>query len=380
MIINSIFVVPEPRRFGADAEKALAAELTQLERVTSVKHVSGAGELCLDREGRLPGGYRYTEAAFKQVCSLAARGLYQLVIDLSGIYRQTGTLRNDYSFDGAVDLFNAVVRRRFRGRFDGKARMVRNTDQAHRLVDGVLGPKYNYLENRTVYDMAKDAVASGPVRVRFHEAALAGRRIAIRFAHRAPLFEIPLVGHGVESFYGGYHFSNSEIAGEASVKAAILLLRQPSDTIALGKFGKGRLAHTGKDFGKKLNKMFQAVLSIPQDAKTLRERVEAIREAGLGLGGTEQERDDRLEYIALMLHRQDIPKSLAGRIAVSAMNYGSYDVVGKPRMLTREVLGRRTVYDLYTALTREAKELPLSVRESVEQAAYGLLNGKIKLR
>lgn len=380
MITHNIFVIPEPRYFDSTAEAELARELTKLERTTSVKHVGSPNELCLDQDGRLPNGFRYTEAAFKQVCSLACKGLYQLVVDLSGIYRTSGSLRDDYSFTGAIDLFNAVVRRRFNGRFNGKARIVKNTAAEHKLVDGVLGPKYNYLENRTVYDMAKDAVSSSMARVRFHEAAMAGRRLMIRFAHRKALFEIPIVGHGTESFYGGYHFSNSEIAGEASVKAAVLLLRKPSDTVALGRFGKGRLAHTGKDFGKKLNKMFQAVLSIPQDAASLRKRVEAMRAANLGLGGADQERDAQLEYLSLTLHRQDIPKTLAGRIAVSAMNYGSYDQVGRPKMLTREVLDRRTVYDLYTALTREARELPLAVRETVEQAAYGILIGKVKLR
>jgi hypothetical protein len=378
MITNNIFVLPEPRYFGAAAEDDLAKELARLERVTRVKHVGGHPELCLDRDGSLPDGYRYTEAAFKQVCALAAKGLYPLVVDLSGIYRPAATARDDYSFAGAIELFNAVIRRRFRGRFSGRARVVKNT--ALRLVDGVLGPKYNYLENRTVYDMAKDAVSSSMSRVLFHEAALAGRRIMIRFAHRRPLFEVPAAGPGVESFYGGYHFSNSEIAGEASVRAAVLLLRRPSDTVALGRFGAGRLAHTGKDFGKKLGKMFQAVLAVPQDGAALRRRVEALRAAGLGLGGTEPERDAQLDYLSLVLHRQNIPRTLARRIVVSAMNYGSSDPAGRPRILARDVLDRRTAYDLYTALTREARELPLSVRETAEQAAYGLLTGKIKLR
>lgn len=378
MITNNLFATPATRHFGHQAEADLSRELTKLERATSVRHVGSVRELCLDGDGSLPGGYRYTEPAFRQVCALACKGLYSMVLDLSGVYRSGESLREDYSFSGAIDLFNAVVRRRFNGRFSGKVRIVK--DSGGKLVDGVLGPKYNYLENRAVYDMSKEAVASSQAKVRFHEAAISGRRLLIRYAHKKPLFELATIGHGVESFHGGYHFSNSEIAGEASVRAAVILLRRPDGTVSLGRFGTGRLAHTGKDFAKKLSKMFQSVLSAPQDATTLRKQVDLIRASPLNLGGTDQERDAQLEYLATTLHRQGVAKNVAGRIAVSAMQYGSYDKVGTPKMLTREALEKRTVYDFYSALTREARELPLAAREAVEQAAYGLLNGKIKLR
>jgi hypothetical protein len=380
MKTRSLFVTPESSYFGPADEAGLAKALTALERSSSVKHVNGSRDLCLDKEGTLPGGYRYTEAAFKQVCAIAARGLYQIVLDLSGIYRRGAASRDDYSFDVAVDLFNTVVRRRFNGRFNGKARVVRNTDPALRVVDGVLGPKYNYLENRNIYDMSRDAVASSQAKVVFHEAAVAGRRLMIRYAHKRPLFEVKVAGHDADAFHGGYHFSNSEIAGESSVKASVLLLRMPADTASIGRFGRGRLAHTGKDFGKKLNRMFQAVLSIPQDPAATRKRVDAMIAAPLGLDVPEQEREAQLGYIARALYHEDIPRALAGRIAVSAMQYGSHDDIVKPRPMTREVCAGRTVYDLYNALTREARELPLAVRETVERAAYGLLNGKIKLR
>jgi hypothetical protein len=228
--------------------------------------------------------------------------------------------------------------------------------------------------------MARDAVAASTARVRFHEAALAGRRFMVRFVHRQPLFKIAVPNWGTEEFFGGFHFSNSEIAGEASVRAAVLLLRMPTGTVALGRFGKGRLPHVGKDFSKKLGRMFQAVLSIPQDVATVRARVMGLHDVPLDLGGPEAEREAQLDYLALVLHRQGIPKTLARRIAISALHYGSYESGDRPRRLDAGVIGRRDAYDLYTALTREAQHLPLSVRETAEQAAYGLLYGKVKLR
>ena len=63
-------------------------------------------------------------------------------------------------------------------------------DVNRHLVEGVMGPKYNYLENLALYDLAKDAMASSPVRVRFLEAVLEGRRLLLRFVHDRPLFVV----------------------------------------------------------------------------------------------------------------------------------------------------------------------------------------------
>jgi hypothetical protein len=127
---SQLFVAPEPRYFDAHAEATLTAELARLERTTVIRHVGSAADLCLDADGFLPGGFIYTESAFKQVCTIAARGLDPLVQDLAGVNRGEG-LRGDYSFTGAIELFNAVIRRRFRGRFDGKVR-TRPEVQLHR--------------------------------------------------------------------------------------------------------------------------------------------------------------------------------------------------------------------------------------------------------
>jgi hypothetical protein len=277
MITRNLFVVPEPRRFGPDAEKELAAGLARLERTTQVKQVSRVEELCLDGE------------------------------------------------------------------------------------------------------MARDAVNSCPARVKFHEAILAGRRLMVRYVHARPLFEADAPS-GVDAFHGGYHFSNSEVAGEASVKAAVLLANMPGGTASLGLSDRGKLAHTGKDFGKRLAKMFGAVLAVPQDAADLRRRVEALRALPLGLGGDTARRDAQLEYLTIAIHGQDVNRSSARRIAVSAMSRGAHDPPNRHHTPSREVLASRDAYDLYRAMTREAVDLPLAAREPIERAAYDLLTGKFRLK
>jgi hypothetical protein len=377
MTIPEVFVTPLVRHFGPTEEAELVRTLSRLERTTTVRCAGRPDELCLDRDGRLPSGFHYTESAFRQVCTIAARGLYQVVLDLAGIWRPGVTAPGDYSFAGAIELFNSVIRRRFQSRFAGKVQLVRDVDPVIRLVDGIIGPKYRYLENRVLYDMAREAAASARPALVFRGAVLAGRHFMVRYTTRAPLCAVT-IDRNPEPFYGGYHFSNSEIAGEASVRAARLLLHDPTGNSSLERAGKGRLAHIGKEFERRLARLFQATVGTTQDPAVVRRRIEAALATSLGLGGTEAAHAARVEHLSLVLHRYSIPRPLAYRMVVATANYG-HGPVGKPRPPSSQVLVGRTVYDLYTALTREAGDQPVSLRETIEEAAHGLLAGKIRL-
>jgi len=339
--------------------------------------VGALGQIQLDHEGRLSGGYRYTLTAFKQVCSLACPGLYQAVVDLSGIRRTSAQPRYDYSFTDAVEVFNKAVRIRYQERFDGKVRLIR--DVSRHLVEGVLGPKYNYLENRALYDIAKDAMASSPVRVRFLEAVLEGRRLLLRFVHDRPLFAVD-TGPGAEGehFSGGYHISNSEIGGEASVRVTTLLYRHRSATASLGPFpGRGPLAHTGKDFAKKLGRTFASAMAVHQDGPGLARRMQRLMASSLDIGRGEQQREERLDDLSLLIHRQNVPRGLARRIILATISYGSDPPGPLPRAPDR-LRRDRTWFDLYSTLTRESRGLDMTVMEAVEQAAFQILLGRVR--
>ena len=252
-------------------------------------------------------------------------------------------------------------------------------DVKRQLVEGVMGPKYNYLENKALYDLAKDAVASSPVRVRFLEAVLEGRRLLLRFIHDKPLF-IANISPGIEGekFSGGYHISNSEIGGEASVRVTTLLYRHYASTTALGPFpGRGPLAHIGKDFAKKLSRVFASALTVNQDGPLLLRRMQRLMELPLELGQEEKQREERLDDLSLLLHRQNIPRGLARRIVLATMSYGSEPASQLPRAPDRSGRGR-TWFDLYSTLTRESRGLDMTVMEAVEQAAFQILLGKVR--
>jgi hypothetical protein len=371
---NVLYTLPESKAFGAGEEKALAARLAEVERATQTPFVSSPAELQLDADGFLPRGYRYTETAFRQVCGLLCPGLHKAVVDLSGMLRTSDRPRSDYSFAAAVEIFNRAVRLRFPERFAVKVRLIKEI--RHNLVEGALGPKYNYLENSAIYGLARDAMASSPVGVRFFEAILEGRRLLLRFVHDRPLFAITSTGDR-EGFFGGYHISNSEVGGEASVRVTTLLLRDSAGTTAMGPFpGRRPLAHTGKDFARKLIRLFEGVLAFPQDGPTLARRMQALADSPLDLGVDEKVREERVEDLSLLLHRQDVPRGLARRIVLSTAHYGGDPWGSSPTTPRRSGEGR-TWFDLYCALTRESRSgLDITVMETVEQAAYTLLTSK----
>ena len=310
---NELYVYPETTSYADHEEPVLVAKLADVDRVTQTPYVGNLSQIQLDHEGRLPSGYRYTSTAFKQICALACPGLNQAVIDLSGVRRTSDQPRGDYSFADAIEVFNKALRIRYAERFDGKVRLIKDVNR--RLVEGVMGPKYSYLENRSLYDIAKDAMASSPVRVRFLEAVLEGRRLMLRYVHTKPLFVMD-AGPGADGdrFSGGYHISNSEIGGEASVRVTTLLHSHRATTTSLGPFpGRGPLAHTGKDFIIRLKRIFVRALAINQDGPLLARRMQALLGLPLSLGSEERQREERLDDLSLLLHRQNIPRGLAIR-------------------------------------------------------------------
>jgi hypothetical protein len=374
---NTLYIDPETVVYAEGEEAALAARLVATDRVTQTPYVGALAQLQLNHEGQLPGGYRYTSTAFKQVCGLACPGLHQAVVDLSGIRRTSMQPRCDYSFADAIEIFNRALRIRYQERFDGKVRLIKDVNQ--RLVEGVMGPKYNYLENRTLYDIAKDAMATSPARVRFLEALLEGRRLLLRFVHDRPLFAVDThPGADGERFSGGYHISNSEIGGEASVRVTTLLYRHRAATTSLGPFpGRRPLAHIGKDFAKKLNRVFAGAMAVHQDGKLLAQRVRQLMALPLELGHDEEQREERLDDLSLLLHRQNIPRGLARRIILATISYGSDPSGPLPRAPERLRRGR-TWFDLYSTLTRESRGLDMTVMEAVEQAAFQILLGRVR--
>jgi hypothetical protein len=352
-----------------------------------VDGVSKAADLQLDSRGRLPGGFRYTVTGLQAVCRAASPGLYQLVTELAGCNRDAAKdPRDDYSFPEAIEIFNRVIARRFDHRFLDKQRVVR--DGRTKLVEGLVGPKYSIVENIDFFERATDA-ASQVTNMPLSEAVLAGRRLILRFAAPKPLFSlavpdanVPEFGRGADAFHAGLHFLNSEIGGDASLRAAVMLRRAADGTASLGRWLGGRRVHTGRELMRRVAMVFSEAASVEQDADRLRVRMLALRSESLGLKAAGPDaRIERLRAIMSWLQAQAIQARVAERAVVDALYRGAYGVPGAVPAAPDEIgPSSRTAFDLYIALTTQGQDLYVTGRETTEQVAYRMLLGRIKLK
>jgi hypothetical protein len=368
--IARLYVRPAYAEFGPGQHAALAAALAALTRHTLVAEVGSSRDLVLDDDGRLPDGYRYTSNGLKQVCALLAPGLFQAVRDLSGIDRAPDGDRDEYDFKAAIGVYNRVVDLRGGPRL-GDSRLLRHAGE--RLVEGVLGPRYAMVENSDVLDRADEAAAGRDGGPAFRHAVLSGRRLLLRYVAAAPLF----VAANGDRWHDGIHFANSEVGGESTFRAAALLCRGGDDAYALGPFLGGKHVHVGRKLGDKMARAFADAAAAAPDAARLAARARALGEASLGIDDAREDRlRDRVAALVSRLRGRGVPITAAER-AVALAARGGRGPEGGPR--SRVEPGAWSHYDLFAALTREARTLYATAQESVERAAHDLLTGKFKI-
>jgi hypothetical protein len=215
-------------------------------------------------------------------------------------------------------------------------------------------------------------------KMRFHGAALSGRKLVIRYCSVDPLFALDESEFETDEFFWGFYFGNSEV-GDSSVKAAPLLLRNFDNTVALGDFSNGgRLSHTGKDFQRRFEGLLATVVERTPNPEKLKSRLERLRQISLGFerGKGDDVYEVNFDRWVRFLQRKEFRLNLARHLIRNAILQGSYDVIPIPdiSLSDRKSWSKRTVYDLYNSLSRSARSISLGMQERLEQAAYGLIN------
>jgi hypothetical protein len=362
----------EAYQFANHEEADLKKMLVEVDRATRIVPVGGPSDFFLDaEEGKTARKFTYSDAALIQLCGLIAPGLAQLIQELSGMHRTPGEDRKFYSGQLAVDTFNRAVRLRFDRKLAG-LQMVCNTQT--KVIDGIVGAKYRYLANYDFLDRTSQSLSR--MGAKFHEAFLYGRQLVTRYVLEKTTYDV----FG-ETYTAGIHFANAEIGGR-SVRAAVLLVRLLTGDCALGPFaGKdgGRVVHSGGDFEKRLHALLESMArKLPAHAD-IKNGVTLLDKL-LGLGAENHVR--RVRQLATTLTRKKLTLNFANRVVSSAASKGRDEKTSIEDALPGDeklVLSQRTGYDLFTALIREARALPIDQREVAEQCAYALLAGKFWL-
>jgi hypothetical protein len=372
---RSLYTTPPMHAFKRGEEDKLERLLDRMERATSAHPITDIEELQLAKDGTTKrGGFRYTSAGFKQVTQTICPGASTMLADISGTTKRPSLKENMYSPHESQRMFNQLLD--MRGDLLINHRMIRNEDD--KLLEGFMGAKHRALGNLDSYHQMRDAVEAMSPDAKLHAAMLIGRRLLLWYRKDKALFAVKTTKHTV-SFFPGYYFSNAEATGTSVSGTSALFTRYG---ICLRPFKKHeRVTHIGRDFNRRLSKMFRSVLEEDEHEDGLRVRCTELIDTPLGYAGLDKkERKTRDRRIVQGLGRLGVQQRLAQSILEQALLLGSDDASEPPPAYDmHNVLGSRTLYDLFAALLQVARKLPINRREKVEQAAYRVLIGRLEI-
>jgi hypothetical protein len=370
------------RLFNSGEEAALTRFLDETEENTLTHPIEDPNQVLLDHNCRtVDGQYQFTWLAVRQVSRVLGAGLGTYLTDLAG-YRRAPSAddREFYSDEDAAAVFNMAVRRRFRQELLG-FQAIRNASTG--TIDAVVGHGYRRLPNRDFLERVREVLGAVDRPVEFHEALVVGRRVTVRYRFVEPIYE---GDDRLLTVHGGFSFANSEV-GDGAVRGTPLLWFNPSGT-ALMPYNAGcRVAHTGKDFPRRMQRLLDRTLDrwrLSELSESIGRYVEELESANLGFGGVDEDADDgRFRELVSHLRHRHLTQSTARRVLRRAVFSGGrveapIDLMRSER---RRTWGGRTALDVFVAVLRESEAtlLNVTVRERLEQLAYQMLAGRFRL-
>jgi hypothetical protein len=374
---------PEGTRYDVKkdgrAEAKLKAELERRYKHTEIRVISRPEDLLLGpRAGvdSLSPEYRLTTPALGQICTRLAPGLSTALYSIAGA---TGDPDKTGGSDPrlAINMLNQVIKLRY-GKLDGFSLVV---DHDKKLVEGLVGRKYEYFPNLDLFERVKKFTAEADSPAEFCEASIYGRKLVVRFRCDDELFSIPKNRKTDEPFFGGYHFTNAE-TGDCSIRASAVIIRQWCDNKCISDFTEGGcMPHIrGARFEKRFCELLDRVRVKAEESTKFKPRVLELMDQKLGLGGDQDDHKDRMKELGKQLQKQSLTNDFAKESLRHTMKYGSYrtDILNTHRD-AMEVYAKRTAYDLFNALTHRAKDKSVETQERAEQVAYRMLTGKFSI-
>lgn len=364
-------------RRDAAAESKLHKLLLSQEKNTQEVVIECPGDILLDSDGLLQGKYRLTAEALNSIAagllSHFTKTLRELAEESHPTHRSA-----DSSTSLAIKWFNELARLRH-GRLAGRRLIV---DRKSRTVEGLVGPSYKMITNLSVLTTARESAAAdfGKDAV-FHEAAVCGRWVMIRYAGPSS-FRVTTLGAGRDTYVIGYSFANNEVR-QYSLLPSVAVIRRRCGGQSISKFTRYRQWRRGRPtlFVDRFRKTLDLVRMRASELDALRSGAERMTQTKLGLGGDKDAHKKRYQYLTAKLVGGGLSSGDAVGVLNRALYYGSCKATALGRWHDPQVVfARRTCYDLFVAMLHVSRRLPIGRREKVEQAAYCLLDGSFNWR
>jgi len=366
-----LHVRPTVNMFRRGQEADLAAHLERVEQDTNILPLMAPSELILGYEGETAAGYKYTTLSFKEVCHIVCPGSKVMLNNLAGMTEKSRQNPELASGKMATDFFNEVMQLRFP--LLESYRVIYN--EKDQLIEGIVGSKQQILDNLTLFRQAQETIRTISTDVEFWSAAILGRKMLLWYRKPDPLFTRRL-GEDVVSFYPGYYFCNGEARGTSVRGTAAIYTRYGVCLGPYDEFG-GRLAHIGRDFHRRLDKMFGAVLSKELPVEELEAGCDSMCRTPLGYANLDKKaRQERRQQLTRSLAELKVPSRIGAELVEDAALLG-HDTRQPhiPAYDTERVFASRTIFDLFCRVVKTARKINTRRREVLERAGYQMLRG-----
>ena len=370
-VATTLAVEPAVYKFGMNQEKSFGDLLEATDRTSNIIQICHVNQVTMRSDGTFQDGLKPTTWALYQLCRSACPGLYRLLIELTADGIEEHRL-------AAIGIFNQLMRLNFRKLIDGKRMLC---DNHSGLIEALLGTGYKTFSNYRLFEQVQLAMAGLGRPTTMYEGVLNGRWMLVRYYEKGAKLTIP-TPESAEQFFTGFHFSNHE-GGLASLKGSNIFIRKTEKVSSMLPTKQDRyIRHAGVKFHTKFQKLLQTVLSYEWDLANCKQGINALLAQPLGLGLSDPVDEAKRETnLSSQIQKRRIPVALANRIIASMMVQGYADEAPRPlQQLDNATLKKRTGFDLYVAMSREAKKCSIAAREELERTAYLLSVNRFRLR
>lgn len=348
-----------------DCKNFLASRSADTECVPIVDE----NQLIMAADGRISeNGYRFNAIGFGALSNALVGGLNGVFNELAGEsrHRFNVSIANG-DLTAAVSIYNMCLHTRF----DLLRERTLLVNHREKVIEGFLGLEHRMLDNSVFFNLVAEEAENKQDGAEFYRTELIGRELRVYYID-APTKRDNIYTDPRHMFAGGWYFSNREDSGLA-VRAA---------TCVLTKFGAAieprsttsHMRHTGADLMGRAVLMLSKTLERQVDMDVVNRNVQRLVATPLNFSESKLKFEASTMQWVNFLSRFKIRREDAKNICKNAATVGADIEPRNPMELyTRDVIGSRTLYDLFCALLRFSRNQYHTTRDLMQSAAMQLL-------
>lgn len=377
---DNLVVLPETKNFVSSQKEYLFSSLSAVEDETLVLPLTDVGQLYLESDLTTSvGKAKIAWLAFKQICHHLSEHMVGFIKDFGRI-SDSEKPKSFYSPVEASLIFNMVLKRRFDTCLSGR-HIIKN--MASNVIEALINDSRKRMPGVKFLEMVDDLLSDKYPSYSFESASMHGRKIIARYkVDSSILIDPQYSGYDLGDIHSGMVFSNDEYDDN---------LARVSVYISFGKLGLccfphksvWKVSYNSSDFRNN----FESLVSVVDKARSVVDSnymshfLTKACSTSLNLRGVEA----KDKFVISNMARQLVFNHMTPYAADRAVKRAVYSFVDKGKIVVSKVdksssWPNKSVIDLFVSLLIESSEAhSLSVRDNIEQLAFKLLCGKVKV-